>query len=80
MLWWNVMCKNMQLVIFFDLFLNPSFKMMTSFTNIASTASTEIFTTFEKIHHSFIKNLKSKESKNQIKAALSYLANSYFYN
>ena len=40
----------------------------------------EIFTTFEKIHRSFINNLKSEETKNQIKAHLSYLANSYFYN
>ena len=37
----------------------------------------EIFTTFEKIHHSFINNLKSEETKSQIN---SYLANSYFYN
>ena len=36
----------------------------------------EIFTTFEKIHHYFINNLKSKETK----AHLLYLANSYFYN
>ena len=27
-----------------------------------------------------IKNLKSKETKNQIKAHLSYFSNSYFYN
>ena len=40
----------------------------------------EIFTTFEKIHRSFINNLKSEETKNQIKAHLSYFANSYFYN
>ena len=39
----------------------------------------EIFT-FEKIHRSFINNLKSDETKSQIKAHLSYLANSYFYN
>ena len=39
----------------------------------------EIFTTFEKIHRSFINKLKSEETKNQIKAHLSYLANSYFY-
>ena len=39
----------------------------------------EIFTTFEKIHLSFINYLKSEESKSQIKAHLSYLANSYFY-
>ena len=40
----------------------------------------EIFTTFEKIHRSFINNLKSDETKSQIKAHLSYLANSYFCN
>ena len=40
----------------------------------------EIFTTCEKIHHSFINNLKSEQTKSQIKAHLSYLANSYFYN
>ena len=40
----------------------------------------EIFTTFEKIHRSFLNNLKSEEAKNQIKAHLSYLANSCFYN
>ena len=40
----------------------------------------EIFTTFEKIHLSFINNLKYEETKNQIKVHLSYLANSYFYN
>ena len=34
----------------------------------------KIFTSFEKIH------LKSEETKSQIKAHLSYLANSYFYN
>ena len=40
----------------------------------------EIFSTFEKIHHSFISNLNSEETKNQIKAHLSsYLANCYFY-
>ena len=32
----------------------------------------------EKIHRSFRNNLKSKEIKSQIKAHLSYLANSYF--
>ena len=40
----------------------------------------EIFTTFEKIHRSFLNNLKSEETKSQIKAHLSYLANSCFYN
>ena len=40
----------------------------------------EIFTTFEKIHCSFINSLKSEETKSQIKAHLSYLANYYFCN
>ena len=40
----------------------------------------EIFTTFKKIHPSFLSNLKSEESKRQIKPHLSYLDNSYFYN
>ena len=40
----------------------------------------EIFTTFEKIHHSFLNNLKSEETKSQIKVHLSYLADSYFYS
>ena len=40
----------------------------------------EIFATFEKIHRSFLNNLKSEETKSQIKTHLSYLANSYFYN
>ena len=39
-----------------------------------------MFTTFEKIHCSFLNNLKSEEPKSQIKAHLWYLANSYFYN
>ena len=40
----------------------------------------ENFTTFEKIHRSFTNNLKSDETKSQIKAHLSYLANPFFYN
>ena len=40
----------------------------------------EIFTIFEKNHCSFINNPKSGETKNQIKAPLSYLANFHFYN
>ena len=39
----------------------------------------QIFTTFEKIHRSFLNILKSEETKSQIKAHLLYLANSYFY-
>ena len=35
------MYKNMRVVTLFDMFLNPSFKMITSFANIArTTAST----------------------------------------
>lgn len=40
----------------------------------------DIFITFQKIHHSFINKLKSKESISQVKTPLSYLANSYIYN
>ena len=40
----------------------------------------KIFTAFEKIHHSFLSNLKYQETKSQIKAHVSYLADSYFYN
>ena len=40
----------------------------------------EILTTFQKIHRSFINNLKFVETKKQIKAHLSYLADSYFSN
>ena len=38
------------------------------------------FTTFENINRSILNNLKPEEIKIQIKAHLSYLANSYFYN
>ena len=44
------------------------------------TRKSEIFTTFKKIDCSFINNLKSGETKIQIKAHLSYLANSYCFN
>ena len=38
------MFKNMRLIIPFDMFFNPSFKMTTSFTNVArNTASTGKF-------------------------------------
>ena len=38
------MFKNMKLVIPFDMFLNPSFKMATGFANVArTTASTSKF-------------------------------------
>ena len=40
----------------------------------------QIFTTFEKIHCSFLNNIKFEETKSKIKTHLSYLANSYFYN
>ena len=40
----------------------------------------EIFTTFEKIHHPFLNNLKSEETKSQTKVHLSYFSNSYLYN
>ena len=38
------MFKNMRLVIRFDIFLNPSFNMTTTFTNVArTTANTSKF-------------------------------------
>ena len=40
----------------------------------------EIFTTFQKIHCSFFYNIKSMETKSQIKVHLSHVANFYFYN
>ena len=40
----------------------------------------EIINSFEKTHCSFLNNLKSEETKSLIKAHLSYLDNSYFYN
>ena len=40
----------------------------------------EIFTTFENFHRSFINIFKSEETKSQKKAHLSYLDNYYFYN
>ena len=33
------MFKNMRLVILFDMLLNPSFKMTTSFANVAGTTA-----------------------------------------
>ena len=44
------------------------------------TRKSEIFTTFEKIHHSFLNKFKSNKTGNQIKVHLSYLANFYFYS
>ena len=44
------------------------------------TRKFEIFTTLEKIHRLFFNNFKSEETKSQIKAHLSYLANYYLYN
>ena len=55
-------------------------KQVYTFQSNQIVLKSEIFTTFEKIHHSFINNLKSEETKCQIKAHLSYLASSYFYN
>ena len=44
------MFKNMRLVILFDMFLNPSFKMTKSFANIArTTVSTSKFILLGKI-------------------------------
>ena len=44
------MFKNMRLVILFDMFLNPSFKMTKSFANVArTTASTGKFVYYERL-------------------------------
>ena len=40
----------------------------------------ELFTTFQKIHRSFINNLTSEETNSPAKVYLSYLVNSYFSN
>ena len=40
----------------------------------------KIFATFEKIHRSFLNNLKSKETKRLIKVHLSYHANFHFFS
>ena len=46
------MFKNMRLVILFDMFFNPSFKMATSFANIArTTASTNNQERFQTIRN-----------------------------
>ena len=43
------MFKNMRLVMLFDMFLNPSFKMTTNFANIGRTAiSTREFMYYER--------------------------------
>ena len=39
MLWWSVDFKITRLLILFDMFLNPSFKMTTSFSNVARTTA-----------------------------------------
>ena len=45
------MFKNMRFVILFDMLLNPSFKMMTSFANIArTTASVNLYTRKDSNH------------------------------
>ena len=46
------MFKNMRLVILFDMFLNPSFKLTTSFASIArTTARTSKFFLLRVLHH-----------------------------
>ena len=49
------MFKNMGLVILFDMFLNPSFKMTTSFANIARTAASYLCYCFISLQTSSIK-------------------------
>ena len=47
---------------------NPIYLMQVY--NSQCNRKSEILTTFEKIHHSFIKNLKSEETESEIKANL----------
>ena len=55
------MFENMKLVILFDIFLNPSFKMTIGFTNIARTAaSTSKFGYFKIFKSSGIGSLYEK--------------------
>ena len=50
------------------------------YTLQSNQIKSEIFTTFEKSHCWFLNNLKSEETKRQIKAHLLYFDNSYFHN
>ena len=62
-----------------ELSLSVNF-LSTQLSTIEFYILTNSITSFEKIHRSFLNNLKSEETKSQIRAHLSYLANSYFYN
>ena len=55
-------------------------QVYTSQCNQIKFENFKIFTNFEKIHCSCLHNLKSEEAKSQIKAHLSYIADSHFYN
>ena len=85
------MYKDMRLAILFDMVLNPSFKMTTSFANFAFLSTQlsiidfyiltkSIISYNKKLLQKSLYILKSEETKSQIKAHLWYLANSYFYS
>ena len=60
------MFKNIRRVILFDMFLNSSFKMMTSFANIARTTASCLFKICNNRNsfHNDIENIKSNLVKN----------------
>ena len=60
--------------------MNYTRKNLIYLKQVYTLRKSEIFATFEKIHRSFLNNIKSEETKSQIKAHLLYLANSCFYN
>ena len=89
------MFKKMRLVIVFGMFLNPSFKMTSSFSHRRGIAAylysqlrklllTSRNTNYPRKNPTYLKQVYTFQSNqiksSQIKENLSYLANSYFYN
>ena len=73
------MFKNMRLVILFDILLNPSFKMTTSFANIArTTASTSKFITRKDFKSLGIWSLYEKKFLNLNELKTSLMLNAKF--
>ena len=70
------MFKTMRVVILFDMLLNSSFKLMTSFTNVARTTASTIKFIYEERFQIYIwiyiENIKSNLNKN---ACLPFLIN-----
>ena len=73
------MFTNMRLVILFDILLNPSFKMTTSFANIArTTASTSKFITRKDFKSLGIWSLYEKKFLNLNELKTSLMLNAKF--